>query len=481
MQILYGYIGGIGYAFVCLLLSLLLYKIGMSKKFTRKIVHILVGFEWCVLNYFFGAGVYFLSVCLFFLILLSLAYKFRLMPMISSDDDNSPGTVYYAVAMSGVAIVACFVRGIMLPFGIAIFCTSIGDGLAGVVGQLVKKYNPKIYGNKTLFGTLTNVVASALCIVVMNCVFNMNLKAWHIAAITFFSVTLELVTGKGLDNISITWGVTTLTYGLIFYPNMPQFIIPILLSPWFISLAYKKKALTRGGIIMAVAFDLIISLALGNFGFTLLAVFFALAVLIDKFKKHVKSLKSVEDAEKGECRDYMQVIANGFLAAICALMYLISLEQIFIVAFAAAIAEALADTAASGIGVAANKTFDLFRFKKCTPGISGGMSLLGTFASIVAAYFAAIIGLIFGVLSFNEVMLVAFAGFVGAFLDSLLGSLVQEKLKCTKCGKITERALHCGKPAVHYSGLSFIDNDTVNMLSGFISVLFTVLIFNFCF
>ena len=46
------------------------------------------------------------------------------------------------------------------PFGIGVFCTSFGDGFAAIVGRLIRKHNPKIFGNKTLFGAITNFVVS---------------------------------------------------------------------------------------------------------------------------------------------------------------------------------------------------------------------------------------------------------------------------------------------------------------------------------
>ena len=116
-MILKGYFFGIGYAMICLLLSFIIYKLGVPKKYTRKVVHILVGFEWVILYHYMGAGIHFLSVCILFLLLLAVAYKGRLMPMIASDADNAPGTVYYAIAMTGVAFVGCFEPSVMLPFG----------------------------------------------------------------------------------------------------------------------------------------------------------------------------------------------------------------------------------------------------------------------------------------------------------------------------------------------------------------------------
>nr|MBE6545708.1 hypothetical protein [Oscillospiraceae bacterium] len=134
-MIVKGYLFSVLYALICLALGFVLYKFGVAKKITRKIVHILVGFEWVILYYFVGPGIHFLAVCLLFLALLAVSYRKNLMPMISSDADNAPGTVYYALAMSVMAAVTLFIPEMILPFGIGAFCTSLGDGLAGLVGQ----------------------------------------------------------------------------------------------------------------------------------------------------------------------------------------------------------------------------------------------------------------------------------------------------------------------------------------------------------
>ena len=139
-----GYLFSVLYAFLCLGLALLVYKLGAPKKITRKIVHILVGFEWVILYTFFGPGLHFLSVCLLFLVILAIAYRGNLMPMISSDGDNAPGTVYYALAMSIMGTITVFLPEMIIHFGIGVFCTSFGDGLAGLVGQ--SKFRRAGYG-----------------------------------------------------------------------------------------------------------------------------------------------------------------------------------------------------------------------------------------------------------------------------------------------------------------------------------------------
>ena len=235
-MILKGYLFSIGYALICLAVAFLLYKLGLPKRYTRKVVHILVGFEWVILGHYFGPTYHFLIVCIFFLILLTLSYFLKLMPMISSEGENSPGTVYYAVAMTGVAIVQLFVPQLMLPFGIAICCTSIGDGFAGVVGQLIKKYNPKVFRNKTLYGCIAGFFCSFMSAFLLSCIYSAPLGVWECLIIAYISMLLEVITGFGLDNITITWAVTALTYGLMFYDGIWMYMASIIATPLIIAL-----------------------------------------------------------------------------------------------------------------------------------------------------------------------------------------------------------------------------------------------------
>lgn len=473
----WGYITGIGYGAVCLLLSLVLYKLGIPKKYTRKVVHILVGFEWVFLYHFMGASIHFLAVCIFFTALLAVAYKGNLMPMISSDADNAPGTVYYGVAMTGVAAIGIFVPEVMLPFGVGIFCTSIGDGLAGFVGQAIKKCNPRIYGKKTVFGTLANFVFSFACAMVMSAVFGMGLSVWHALAIAYISVALELITGFGLDNITITWGVTALTYAFMYVPTVGEYIVPILLTPIVIAFALSKKALTVAGVAVAIIMDVVISISLGNFGFVLLASFFGGSVAIDKIKRRIRRGDVSDEGLKGDMRDHMQVIANGLVPTLAALLYLLTGKSVFVIAFVAALSEAFADTAASGIGAFSGKAYDPFRFKATERGLSGGMSLIGTLASLVAAFVIGLIALAFGKLELSMLLVTTLSAFLGGVFDSFLGSLFQVKFKCRVCGKITEKYEHCGMPTAHHSGFTLIDNDVVNLMSGLFAAALSITLF----
>lgn len=472
-----GYILSLVYGLLCLALAVILHKLGVSKVYCRKAVHILVGFEWVILYAFMGTSIHFLIVCLAFLALLSVIYFKRFLPMISSDGDNAPGTVYYCVAMSIMAFICLFVPKMVLPFGIGVFCTSFGDGFAGLVGQSIKKYNPKIFRNKTLFGALANFVFSFASAELLNLFFDMGLEAWHCILIALLSVMLELIGAFGLDNILITLATAFLAYAFMYLPWINYYLLPIMLTPLVIILVIQKKALTSRGLIAALLLDLVISVTLWNFGFILLLSFLFGSIIIDKIKK----LGRCEDtiSKKGECRDEMQVIANGLIPMMLAVLYYFTLRPAYIVAYVAVLAEAFADTAASGLGVFSKKTFDLFKMRKCEKGISGGMSLVGTSASLCAAAAFPLLVIPFGIKSISFMIVVTAAAFMGVLFDSMLGSLLQIKYRCQVCSSLTEREDHCGVATVKESGVKYVDNDVVNIssavFSACVAIVFTLL------
>ena len=477
-MIIKGYLFSLLYGAVCLLLGFLFSKIpGCSKKITRKIVHILIGFEWVILYHFFGGGVHFLIVCLLFLALLLVSYRKNLLPMISSEGDNAPGTVYYCVAMSIMSVITLILPDMIIPFGIGVFCTSLGDGFAGLIGQLMSfPKNVRIYGNKTVFGTLVNFVVCVLTVGSFNSIFDIGFHLWQIVIIALLATELELFTGRGLDNITVTLGTAFLSYFLINFNGAENYIIPILLTPLMIAFAYKKRALDVGGIIAAIVVDVAISISLGNLGFVALLTFFLGGIATDKIKKMRK--KSRQNTKKRlERRNFIQVLANSLVATISALLFLLTREKIFVLTFAASLSEALADTTASGIGVLSGRAFDPFRMRSLAPGLSGGMSLLGTAASLIGALVIPTVFALFGAVDFIDFIVITLAAFFGAVFDSLLGSLLQVKYRCKRCGAIVETKDHCNARTVKHSGIAFVDNNLVNFASTVFAAILTAVVF----
>ncbi|MBR2467146.1 MAG: DUF92 domain-containing protein [Clostridia bacterium] len=466
MTVLKGYLIGAVYAAVCLLFSTLLYKLGISKKYTRKTVHILIGFEWIILNHYIGPSYHLLIICLSFLALLIFTYKKGLMQMISSDADNAPGTVYFCVSMSVMSLVSWLRPEFMLPFGIAVFCTSLGDGFAGVVGQAVRRFNPHIWQSKTLFGTLASFIFSFGVCAVFDNIYALGIPLWGLVSLALTGAVLELVTGAGLDNVTLPLGTFLLSYLLIFRSAaLIEYIVPVLLTPLLLGIVIKRRILTPVGTAFAVILDLAVSLAFGNMGFLMMALFLCGGVLIDKIKRKFVAEGDGLEKKDDKTRDAYQVLANGALAFVFSALYLAFNNEAFLFAFMAAAAEAFSDTAASGFGSLSRGAFDLFKMRRIEKGMSGGMSLIGTLASLLGAALTALIPFAFGVIRLRGFLLVVICAFSGALFDSFLGSLVQVKYRCGMCGKLTESPVHCGDKCAKVSGISFVNNDAVNFVS----------------
>lgn len=132
----------------------------------------------------------------------------------------------------------------------------------------------------------------------------------------------------------------------------------------------------------------------------------------------------------GEGRNARQVIANGGIAALAALMGNWTW-------FAGALAAATADTWATEIGSHSRTPPRLITNRRPVPaGTDGGMTLLGTAGGIAGAAFVGGLGALLarGVAPghwhpgwFTTV--VALAGIVGMLVDSLLGATVQGRVR----------------------------------------------------
>jgi uncharacterized protein (TIGR00297 family) len=125
-------------------------------------------------------------------------------------------------------------------------------------------------------------------------------------------------------------------------------------------------------------------------------------------------------ASGGEGRNARQVIANGGVAALAALMGNWTW-------FAGALAAATADTWATEIGSHSRTAPRLItNGRPVTAGTDGGMTLVGTAAGIAGAGLVAGLSYVFGQ---RGAPAIAVAGVLGMLVDSLLGATVQGKVR----------------------------------------------------
>src|SRR6266545_8118323 len=230
-------------------------------------------------------------------------------------------------------------------------------------------------------------------------------------------------------------------------------------------LAYRAHSLDKSGA-YAAAFIGTIIFGIGGWQWAilLLTFFITSSGLSRLFKKRKQGLS--EKFSKGSERDAGQVFGNGGLATLFVLVHALYPESMIgWIGFAASLAAVNADTWATELGVLNPSPPRLITDlrKRVEKGTSGGISLWGTFASLIGA---AIIALPAALFTGNWLLfpLITFAGLAGSLFDSLLGATVQAMYYCPTDQKETEKhPLHtCGTETVHIRGWNWLNNDWVN-------------------
>jgi uncharacterized protein (TIGR00297 family) len=259
------------------------------------------------------------------------------------------------------------------------------------------------------------------------------------------------------------------------------FVLSLLIG----GMGYRRGALNGSGIAGAVIVGTLI-FGLGGWEWgTLLIAFFISSSALSFYRSRDKE-GLAEKFAKGHQRDLGQALANGGMAALLAVLKSLSPvgngqeEVVWFVACAGAMAAVNADTWATELGVLSSHLPRLITTgRQVEIGASGGVTWLGTAASLGGALFIGLLGGI-GALSMRQgwadagVLLLAatVGGLAGSLFDSLLGATVQAMYWCDTCGKETERKTHrCGTETRLQRGWPWLGNDRVNSFASVVGAL----------
>ncbi|HEY59013.1 MAG TPA: DUF92 domain-containing protein [Anaerolineae bacterium] len=240
--------------------------------------------------------------------------------------------------------------------------------------------------------------------------------------------------------------------------------------------AYRWGALTTSG---AWAAALVGGAMLGFGGWpwaALLLGFFLPSTLLSFVAPGRKAALKTRFA-KSNARDAAQVLANGGVAALCALGHAWFPAPGWWAAAAGALAAATADTWGTEIGVLSpSPPRDVRHWRPVPPGTSGAVSTLGLGASALGSLWLGLLAL--GGADLRTGLAVTLGGFLGALADSLLGATVQVVYFCPACGKTTEHHPRhtCGQPTHPIQGWRGLDNDGVNLLATLVGALTAALL-----
>jgi uncharacterized protein (TIGR00297 family) len=164
-----------------------------------------------------------------------------------------------------------------------------------------------------------------------------------------------------------------------------------------------------------------------------------------------KRKQKLKIAEKQDGRSASQVLANLGVAAACVILYALLGSVVFLLAAAASLSEAAADTVSSEVGQGSNEKARLItNWTQVPAGTDGAVSLQGTLAGIVAAIAVTAVCAVVGLLPWKWLGISVVAAVAGAVIDSVLGASLQRR--------------------------GMLNNDSVNFLSTLFSAVVAVLI-----
>jgi uncharacterized protein (TIGR00297 family) len=218
-------------------------------------------------------------------------------------------------------------------------------------------------------------------------------------------------------------GLSRFSEATAFLPG--QWVLAVLLTLAFTVLARGMRGVTNSGALVGAVNCLVLYLCAGPGAFVALISVFALTWIATRLGYQRKQRLGI--AERREGRKASQVLANLGVATACAALSLLShTHEFFLVALAAALSEAAADTVSSELGQAFSEKARLITtWSLVPPGTDGAVSLPGTVAGILAAGIVSCVCVLGGLLPRSWLAISASAAILGMVADSFLGAWLE--------------------------------------------------------
>jgi uncharacterized protein (TIGR00297 family) len=206
-----------------------------------------------------------------------------------------------------------------------------------------------------------------------------------------------------------------------------RFVLSAVVTLAFAGAARLLRGVSTSGAIAGAVVCFLLCAGAGFGAFAALVTVFLLAWLTTRFGYSQKQRLGI--AEKREGRKASQVLANLGIAAICASLF--SLEnsnRVWLLALAAALSEATADTVSSELGQAIGSKPRLITTWRPVPqGTDGGVTAQGTIAGICAAAIVSLVCVSSKMISWKWFGISVAAASVGMLFDSVLGALLEQR------------------------------------------------------
>jgi uncharacterized protein (TIGR00297 family) len=250
-----------------------------------------------------------------------------------------------------------------------------------------------------------------------------------------------------------------------------RFLLGLILAAVISAPAYWGKSLSSSGALAATLVGAAVFAGGGLPAALLLLAFFLSSSAWSRWRSGWKR-QIAEEAVKGSRRDAAQVLANGGVAALIAVLLLpLALPAGWAwAAFAGSLAAATADTWGTELGLLAGVSPRLITNGRLVErGTSGAITWQGSLAGLVGSLGIGILALLLSGeagRNWGLAIAVASAGVGGAALDSVLGATLQARYQCSRCGRTTEHhpRHRCGGATLLVGGQSWANNEVINFL-----------------
>lgn len=218
-----------------------------------------------------------------------------------------------------------------------------------------------------------------------------------------------------------------------------QIVISGVLSAALSIIAYYFRMLTFTGALASLFVGYTVGVFSSIEWLILLIAFTLVGLIITRMDIKEKNTHGLQEGNFGE-RTHKNVLGVGIPACIFAFLFGIlhgpfngEYDLALTVAFISTLTVAAADTVASEIGIRDKKVWLITTFERVKRGTNGGISVLGTASSLVAAALTAVIGWLLIFRGIDVYVLIPIAmGFLGNIIDSVFGAALENKGKISK-------------------------------------------------
>ncbi|HDQ44859.1 MAG TPA: DUF92 domain-containing protein [bacterium] len=455
--------------------------LGWHAEVNRKLVHIGTGVLIFTCAFLFESKTPLIWMAVLFIGINFLGVRTGRLKGMHGTARHTYGTVFYPLAFL-VLVLTCW-EGHKVILMMSMLILAISDAMAAIVGENLKKPHEFILlkdkksaeGSAVMFATTLLLFLAVLPRIAY--LDNLTFPWWRalwIGLITAAVATaFEALSSAGSDNLTAPLGAAYMMYLMIGRPigfNI-QVTLGFFLALTVAVLSVRAKFLSPSGGVMTFLLGTLIFGAGGVAWTAPILVFFFSSSLLSKLGKRNKS-RFQHLYEKTGTRDAGQVLANGGIAGLMVILNSFWNHPFWYALYLGAVAAVNADTWATEIGVFSRfKPRSVRTFRIVPHGTSGGITPLGTFASLCGSALIVVSGWLtapgeFGVMPRAAwFWIIIAAGLAASLADSLLGATIQAQYRCVRCQKITEKPIHCGGKTALVNGCSRVNNDSVNLIS----------------